>query len=124
MERRRPKLGAWWAVSAPLLAGWVVFVVANRRLVGGLLMASAFLVWGVLRLVLPDRPGLAVRSVPLDLITHVALFVNVAGAVMLTLRRVEWPPLAALDLALLVLAVIVIRRERRCLLYTSDAADE
>ncbi|MBK7721348.1 MAG: hypothetical protein IPI32_03710 [Austwickia sp.] len=113
MERRRPKLGAWWAVSAPLLAGWVVFVVANRRLVGGLLMASAFLVWGVLRLVLPDRPGLAVRSVPLDLITHVALFVNVAGAVMLTLRRVEWPPLAALDLALLVLAVIVIRRERR-----------
>lgn len=113
-QRRRPRLGLWWVGAALLLLGLAVFVLAQRRLLGGLLMAAGFVTWAGLRFALRDQPagGLVVRSLGLDLVTQVGLAVNVAGAVVLTLRRVDWRPLAAIDLVLLVAAVVVIRRER------------
>ncbi len=113
-QRRRPRLGLWWVGAALLLAGLAVFVVGERRLVGGLVMAAGFVTWAGLRFALRNRPagGLVVRALGLDLVTQVALAVNVAAAVMLTQRRVDWRPLAAIDLVLLVAAVAVIRRER------------
>lgn len=114
-QRRRPRLGLWWAGAGLVLAGLAVFVAFEQRLLGGLLMAAGFVTWAGLRFALRDRPmgGLVVRSLGLDLVTQVGLAVNVAGAVVLTQRRVDWRPLAAVDLVLLIAAVVVIRRERR-----------
>ncbi len=114
MERRLPKLGLWWVGALLSLAGLAVFVIADRGLVGGLLMASGFAAWALLRFLLRDRPvgALAVRSIAFDLVIQVTLAVNVAGAVLLTLRRTDWRPLAVLDTALVVVAVVLIRRER------------
>ncbi len=113
-RRRRPRLGPWWAGTTLLLLGLVVFGVLDHSLVGGLLIASGFGVWAGLRYALRGRRsgGLVVRSLWLDLVTLTALAINVAGTVVLTLRHIDWRPLAVLDVLLLGVAVWVIRRER------------
>lgn len=114
-RRRRPRLGLWWVGATLLLTGLAVFVGLDRHLLGGLLMAAGFAAWAGLRFALRDRPsgGLVVRSLGLDLVTQLGLAVNVAAAVVLTVRRLDWHWLAAVDVLLLVAAVVVIRRERR-----------
>lgn len=122
-DRRRPRLGLWWAGAAVVLAGLAVFVGLDRPLVGGLLMAAGFVVWAVLRVVLRDRPasGLVVRSIGLDVVTQLGLALNVAGAVLLTVVRMDWRPLAVMDLLLLIAFVAVVRRERRRLRVTGGS---
>lgn len=114
-QRRSARFGPWWLITGIFVVGFAVFVIADRALVGGLLMALAFAVWAVMRYRLRGEPvvGIAVRSVRFDLVTQLAFAVNVAGAVLLTVQRMDWRPLAVVDVALLVALVVVVRQDRR-----------
>ena len=82
-------LRAWWACGGLLLLGLAVVGLTGRVLVGGALMAAAFVVAAGLRAVLPPQRagGLNVRTRPLDLLFYVAAAVNVLGGVLLVLHH-------------------------------------
>ncbi|QQS01338.1 MAG: DUF3017 domain-containing protein [Austwickia sp.] len=84
----RHVLGAWWAPAGVVTAGFLVVLVGNRALVGGLVMGAGFLLAALLRLVLPeDRAGgLVVRSRALDLLALLGL----AVAVVVAFALVDW----------------------------------
>lgn len=87
MTGRRPgaRLGLWWAFATVFAAGFLVAALAGRMLVGGVVMAAAFLTAAAIRLALPTwRAGaLHIRSAAVDVMLFAGLGVVVLGATLL-----------------------------------------
>lgn len=83
--RQGARLGLWWFFAAVFMVGFVAATVAGRMLVGGVVMAVAFLAAAALRLALPTwRAGaLHIRSAPVDVLLFAGLGVAVLGATLL-----------------------------------------
>lgn len=91
MSRPAVRLRAWWFSGALLLAGLVVAGVSDRLLLGGLLMAAAFVVALALRVGLSEERagGLHVRSRGLDVLFYTAASIDVAGATLIVTHDLE-----------------------------------
>lgn len=99
------RLGPWWPVAGIALIGLLIVIVGDRFLVGGIVMSLGFLLAAVRRRMLPDlnAGGLFIRSKRTDVISYVALSVNVAMVFLLVWRHLSVPVYVAVNAVLLVL---------------------
>lgn len=110
--RARHGLGMWWLFIAILGAG-LAMLGAGWLTAGGIVMALAFGVAALVRLVRPDAGGLHIRSRAVDVLFYLSAALNVLGAVLLVERLVPLRVVGIADVALLgTVAVVWLRGER------------
>jgi hypothetical protein len=84
-----PRLGVWWVVAVGLGVGLLLVLLGSLRS-GGYVAATALVVGGLLRLLLPQSRagGLAVRR----RLTDVVVLLGLGSALFLTVRLVDLSP--------------------------------